>query len=267
VTRPQVFDCFTFMNELDLLEIRLEELASVVDHFVLVEATKTFSGKEKPLVFHENRERFAKFLHKIVHVPLAYLPLAPKNPWELEAFQRNAILRGLTDARSDDLVMISDLDEIPRAGAVASFAGAAGAFVQTWYYYKLNCENVSGQPPEPLSVILRAGLLATPQDVRYHRHELVPIQEGGWHFSYLGDETTIREKIQAFSHQELNEERFTDESAIRRRVNAGEDLFDRPGFAWRFVPLDERFPRFVRENRSNLSHLIHEPVLEKSGSP
>lgn len=84
-----LFDCFTFFNELDLLEIRLEELSSVVDWFVLVEATRTFSGRPKPLYFEENKERYSKFLHKIVHVKLGYMPEKPSSAWELEAFQRN----------------------------------------------------------------------------------------------------------------------------------------------------------------------------------
>ena len=56
----EVYDCFIFYNELDLLEIRLKTLDSVVDHFVLVEATKTHRGKDKPLYFEENKERFKK---------------------------------------------------------------------------------------------------------------------------------------------------------------------------------------------------------------
>ena len=56
-----IYDCFTFFNEFDLLEIRLNELDSVVDKFVLVEATKTFSGLDKPLYFNENKNKFNKF--------------------------------------------------------------------------------------------------------------------------------------------------------------------------------------------------------------
>lgn len=54
-----IIDCFTFFNELDVLEIRLRELDGVVDRFVLVEATLTHQGKPKPLLYAENKERFA----------------------------------------------------------------------------------------------------------------------------------------------------------------------------------------------------------------
>ena len=63
-----IFDCFTFFNELDILEIRLNEMAPMVDRFVLVEARKTFQGADKPLYFDQNKARFTPFLDKIEHV-------------------------------------------------------------------------------------------------------------------------------------------------------------------------------------------------------
>jgi beta-1,4-mannosyl-glycoprotein beta-1,4-N-acetylglucosaminyltransferase len=63
-----VFDCFPFYNELDILEIRLNVLNEVVDYFILVESTRTFSGKKKELVFDKNKDRFSEFKHKIRHV-------------------------------------------------------------------------------------------------------------------------------------------------------------------------------------------------------
>jgi hypothetical protein len=66
--KPKVFDCFLFFNEFDVLDIRLNELNDKVDKFILVESTKGFSNKDKPLYFLENKERYAKFLDKIVHV-------------------------------------------------------------------------------------------------------------------------------------------------------------------------------------------------------
>ena len=74
---PKVYDCFTFFNELDLLEVRLNELDGVVDRFVLCESPYTFRGQPKPLVFQENRARFARFLPKIEHVVVDDLPRNP----------------------------------------------------------------------------------------------------------------------------------------------------------------------------------------------
>jgi hypothetical protein len=261
VVRRQVFDCFTFFNELDLLEVRLEELNSAVDWFVLVEAGRTFSNKPKPFVFKENARRFAKFLHKIIPISLALLP-ERGSTWSLEAFQRDAILLGLTQCGPDDYVLISDLDEIPRARTVHELATSgwdAGVLSMPTYYYKFNCKNMAGEVSQPLTVFTKRRLLTTPQEARGTRFGLPWIPNAGWHFSYLGNETKIREKIDAFSHQELNTPEFTDPRKLTARVHGARDLFERPGYRWEFVPLDETFPRFVRENQERFAHLI-EPV-------
>lgn len=118
----RVYDCFTFFNELDLLEIRLNELDPVVDYFVLVEATKTFSGKQKPLYYNENRKLFSQFSDRIIHVVVDDMPtVINNNRWPLETFQRKCIWRGLHSCVSNDIVLISDVDEIPTAALVKDF--------------------------------------------------------------------------------------------------------------------------------------------------
>ena len=116
--RPRVFDCFTFFNELDLLEVRLNELAPVVDVFVIAEATRTFTGKEKPLYFKENSARFAPFLDRMVHVVVDDFP-DTSSSWTREIHQRDCVRRGLASAGPEDILLLSDVDEIPRAGSVA----------------------------------------------------------------------------------------------------------------------------------------------------
>jgi beta-1,4-mannosyl-glycoprotein beta-1,4-N-acetylglucosaminyltransferase len=69
-----IFDCFIFFNEFELLEIRLNELNDVVDKFVLVEATKTHQGKDKPLYFEENKKRFSDFSNKMIHIAVSDYP-------------------------------------------------------------------------------------------------------------------------------------------------------------------------------------------------
>ena len=87
----KIYDCFTFYNELDLLEMRLEILSDSVDFFVLVEANKTHSGREKELFFQDNKERFAKFSEKIIHVVVEDMPVIspgytePVGIWEIKS--------------------------------------------------------------------------------------------------------------------------------------------------------------------------------------
>ncbi len=265
--RPQVFDCFTFFNELELLEVRLEELNPVVDWFVLVEAARTFSNKPKPLYFRENKRRFGKFLHKILPVSLAFMP-QKASTWSLEAFQRDGITLGLTHCQTSDFVMIGDVDEIPRARSVREFVASGwekAVFSMPTYYYKFNCKNVEGEVEQPLTVVMRRSLLSTPQEARGRRFALPSIPDAGWHFSYLGDERRIQQKIEAFSHQEFNVPEFTDREKLKGRVEGARDVFDRPGYRWEYVPLDDSFPGFVRDNQERFGHLI-QPVETKVAS-
>ena len=110
----KIYDCFTFFNELDLLEIRLNELNNSVDYFVIVEATRTQTGIPKKLYFSENKERYKSFNKKIIHIIVNDMPDITKNSsWVLENYQRNQIMRGLVKCNDNDIIFISDLDEIP----------------------------------------------------------------------------------------------------------------------------------------------------------
>ena len=119
----RVFDCFPLFNEIDLLELRLNELWDVVDVFVIVEAKKTFTGKRKPMCLPDNEERLAKYIHKIRYVVVEDFPDGMSN-WGKEEYQRNAIKKGLSDVLPDDILIFSDLDEIPRAMVVKSIVDA-----------------------------------------------------------------------------------------------------------------------------------------------
>src|SRR3954451_4428807 len=97
-----IYDCFTFFNELDVLEIRLHVLEEVVDRFVLVEARQTFQRDAKPLYYAENRDRFASFADRIEHVVVEEFPEEATGTWGCEAWQRNAIRLGIADANVGD---------------------------------------------------------------------------------------------------------------------------------------------------------------------
>ena len=106
-----LYDCFTFSDELDLLDIRLAELSPVVDTFVIAEAPVTFQGKPKPLYYQENKARFSQYARQIRHVIVDDMP-DTQNAWDRERHQRNSLKLGLKDATADSMVLISDADEI-----------------------------------------------------------------------------------------------------------------------------------------------------------
>ncbi len=107
-----VYDSFQFFNELDILKLRMNVLNDVVDYFVISESTVTFSGDPKPLYYNENKEMFKEFEHKIIH------NIVDDTPMDCDAFMRDhhqkcAVARGLKDCKPDDIVIFSDVDEIP----------------------------------------------------------------------------------------------------------------------------------------------------------
>jgi len=155
----KIFDCFSFSHELDILEIRLNELNDVVDVFVLTESEQTFTGLKKELTFLENKDRFQKFLHKIRYIqaaPINNLPTIDDyktgehcmSCWQREYHQMNAFNKALYDAQPEDLIMINPVDEIPRAEVLKKIIPTIDkphCCILDLYFYKLNLMAVNNQ--------------------------------------------------------------------------------------------------------------------------
>ena len=135
-----IFDCFSYLDEDLLLEIRLNILNDYVDYFVIVEGDKTWQNNYKKLKFDINK--FPKFRDKIIYVPVTDMPDGD-DPYLRENFQRNCILRGLKKSSDEDLIIISDLDEIPNPRKIDSFKAKMkyAVFKQKHYYYKINLQS------------------------------------------------------------------------------------------------------------------------------
>jgi beta-1,4-mannosyl-glycoprotein beta-1,4-N-acetylglucosaminyltransferase len=154
-SEPQVkiYDCFPFFNEIDILKIRIEELKDVVDKFVLVEANKTHSGKEKNLYFQELKNEFDVYKEQIVSYTVEDMPeidhtlSIEQQRWPGEIYQRNCIYKALQQLQcnDNDIILISDVDEIPRADKISEAAKLIlennhdyVVFVQDLYYFNFN---------------------------------------------------------------------------------------------------------------------------------
>lgn len=238
-----LIDCFTFYNELDMLECRLDYLYDKVDKFVLVEASITHSGKTKPMYFAENKERYRRYLDKIIHVSIDIDPSQynwkhdqSKNfdnaSWHVENLQRNGILKGIKDLPNNAVIMISDLDEIPNKDAidraVRMLSSKQSVSMETrQFYYNLGQCLVE---PWPATVLARAQYvkIISPQKLRDSKNNMLWIKNGGWHLTYFGDASAIQNKIMNFAHQEYNRDQFTDLNYIEQRVKNGEELYGRP---------------------------------------
>ena len=218
----KIIDCFTFYNELKILDLRLAELKDVVDHFVLVEATKTFSGKSKKLYFDEIKSKYNDY--PISHVVVDDMP--EKNcAWSKEYHQRRSIIRGLTNLVLDDqdILVLTDADEIPDPETINYIAQQGlvdfAALEMDHYYYNLRCKWQDKWTPHPkifkYSTFKKIGDF---QKLRCHPYKIC-IPKGGWHFSYFGDVNFIINKLESFAHQEYNNEEYKNPEKIQKHID------------------------------------------------
>lgn len=268
----KIYDCFTFYNELDLLELRFQELYDHVDHFVLVEANRTFQNNTKPFYFGEKQYRFAKYMDKVIHVQVEDMPI-DTDAWGREAHQRNAIARGIADANDDDIVIVSDLDEIIRPETVNELRNDTQT--QIWglrmplFYFKFNYMlTTTDSIYTTWAMACRKHLLTSAEDLRrnrfslnsfglhYNQNGIRMMEHAGWQFSYLGDTEFARSKIQSFAHVETNRPEVVDSLDIERSVANGDGLG--PSAVERFAPvkIDSYMPKSIQNDPDKYSNYI-----------
>lgn len=246
--KQRIIDAILFFNELDLLEIRFEELYEHVDHFVIVESTKTFTNQKKPLFFHENKERFEKWQDKIVHYVVNDMPkdvseeelknLIPNenirtNNFLREIHQRNSIGIALKEIKPDyeDIIIVSDVDEFPNHKKFKSLNDnlpfGPVIFKQKWFVWNVELEKMHhwmGSSAFYYSHYIKNKNII--QELRDKRWEEQPndfyIQKnGGWHFSWFGDYDFIRDKVFSFAHDEIATDFWLKDENIQSLIDDG----------------------------------------------
>ena len=254
-----------YFDEDLVLDIRLNTLHKKVDKFIIAEATKNHAGQDKKLNF--KIENFSKFKDKINYLIIDDLPInvtSPKKGWHenhmRDQFQRNALERGYNEFNDEDLVMISDIDEIPNPEKIKEFniKNKYACFLQKNYQSKINLLNIT-EGDWVGTKICQKKYLKSPQWLRDMKtkkksfwkifsNKLQLINNGGWHFSFLKEPSSIRNKILSYSHQEYNREEFTDVDLIKNKIIKGEDLFSR-NIKYKKMKIDETFPKYITENK------------------
>jgi beta-1,4-mannosyl-glycoprotein beta-1,4-N-acetylglucosaminyltransferase len=253
----KVYDCFTFFNELEILKIRLEEYFDLVDYFVLVESRYTHQNNPKPLFFNENKDKFSKYLTKIIHIivedkPIDFDPIRDKK-WVLENFQRNCIGRGLLNCTSNDIIIVSDVDEIIDREVLSKALSNDFdkiAFGLKHYAYYLNSEIVKDKnyKYQFLSffsksyyykylkkkywfgpVLSKYSEFDSPQSSRNIREELHLFDrlylDAGWHFTYLGGVERIINKLDALN-EEFDYSPYKNKEYLSERLRLKKDIFN-----------------------------------------
>tara|TARA_B100001059_G_C17721217_1_gene520830 strand:- start:75 stop:890 length:816 start_codon:yes stop_codon:yes gene_type:complete len=266
----KLIDCFMYFDEDLMLDIRLNTLNEYVDKFVIAEATLDHAGNKKKLNF--DIKNFSKFKKKINYLIIEDLPKTVgefKKDWKPEhirdQFQRNSLVRGYQQYGDEDLIMISDLDEIPNPKKISEFNinNKSGCFVQKNFQSKLNLLNTTETFWSGTRISQKKNI-KSPQWLRNIKTKKRPfwkiykpkkpqlILNGGWHFSYLKKPEGISKKITSFAHQEFNKDEFTDIKKIQEKINTKTDIFGRD-FKYEKVEIDNSFPEYIIKNREKFN--------------
>lgn len=294
----KIYDSFLFFNELDLLEIRLTMLEPYVDYFVISECDYTFSGKEKPFYFEDNKDKFSKFMDKIIHIkhyktneyndlPNIYednkkiifdnliknylnIKNTPetdngKEHWCREYLQREYVGLGLSECNDDDIIIFSDLDEIPRPEIIKNISKlnikCEKYFVYSvgLQYYINNLSNTNWLG----SVISSYGNMknVSLNNLRKYRGNYTPIQNGGWHLSFMGGVERIKMKLDSYGHQEYNNDSV--KSNIESRLKQNTDILNRNNYSSRPEIEQCYFEDMIEFDLNNYPINIIELIKEK----
>ena len=256
-----------YFDEDLMLDLRLNVLNNVADKFVIVESKTDHSGNPKKLNF--DIKNFKKFSNKIKYLVVDTLPVRKKifsiswrnePSWLRENFQRNYLQEGFKNEHDNDLVMISDIDEIPDPKKIKNFNKEKkyACFVQKNFQQKLNLLNATIPNWYGTKICIKK-FLKSPQWLRnikikkkfwkiYRPNPPQLIFDGGWHFSFLKNSKNISRKIRSYAHQEYNKEEFFDVKTIDDKISQSKDILGRD-FYYKKIELDNTYPEFILNNR------------------
>lgn len=238
-----IIDCFTFFNEEEILKIRLHELSNVVDKFLIVESSTTFSGKNKQCYFYQIGDWIEPFMNQIDYL-FVEMPDQEMTVWDREYFQRNIISQYVSEFNTSDVMaIISDVDEIPRPSIIPNLYPLCQLDVVQYMW------NFNWQVPQHCNQGARPVCATSDQLKRFSAQELraadlAKIPNAGWHFSYFTD---FRTKIESFAHTEYNLVEYKKREHIQYCRKYGIDPFDR--FPLKWSEIDGSYPLYVQQNK------------------
>jgi len=268
-----LYDCFMYFDEDVMLDLRLHTLNEHVDTFVIAEATRDHAGKEKKLNF--DYKNFSKFKDKIKYLVIDDLPInvkSEKKNWApnhlRDQHQRNSLSRGFENCNENDLIMISDIDEIPNPSKLSEFKikNKYACFMQKNFQSKINLINITDKYWMGTKICQKK-YLKNPQWLRniktkkrpfwkvYKPKEPQLIFDGGWHFSFLKKPEDIAKKIKSYSHQEFYKEEFINVEKIATRIKNKQDIFDR-NIKYEKIEIDSSFPKYILDNKEKFKDWI-----------
>lgn len=248
----KIYDAFQFFNELELLEIRFNELYDVVDNFIIVESTKTHQNNPKPLYFWENRDRFSPFLDKVIHH--VFDPKEYPYSWYIENEQRNQLKNANFTMQEGDVFLLSDADEILNKETVIKIKENNNFFRENSFtaVMKMSYNYINTIVTEPWDIAGWRGTVIIPYNLynkfnlqffRDQKDKLPRVENAGWHFSFIGGADRIKNKIESYAHSEYNLKDLKDLNQINDRIKALKDPLDRDYIKLKIEKDLSKFPK------------------------
>lgn len=253
--KPKIYDCILFSNEVELLDLRLKMLDEYVDVFVVLESPWSFHGKPKEMVSEKHKDLFSN--PKVRHIVYEDLPYIgnvngiKKRSKANEIFSRDCSIRGLYDANDEDIIMLSDVDELPNMKKVIANLHriddenihkldypefpCLGLHMPTFIYY-VDCISNKPYVTTILSKYKNYIKFKSPGWLRKKRIGAIKklggpnlVMDGGWHYSYIGGVKRIQDKLSILGSIHVCTDEFRNEAHINRCLNEGEDVLKRKG--------------------------------------
>ena len=241
-----LIDSFLFFNEAELAELRIKYLNKIVDYFVIVEANITHQGKKKdwnfPKILENNLKEFSnKIKYHQINIDQEKLKkeeswiiddIKGDDAWKVDNYQRNYIKTACKDFSNDDILIISDVDEIPSIKKLefiisSDFKKIAPVALEQ-HLFHLDCNYVRLESWRgSIVTTIKVCKEHSPQKFRRLRNRISHLIDAGWSFSSFGGYERVKEKIEAYAHSEHNNEKFKSREHIINCQKTGADLFHR----------------------------------------
>ena len=273
----KIFDCFMFYDEELLLDIRLNILDKYVDFFIIVESEYFHNGKKRQLKFNINK--FKKFKNKIIYIkhknmPSEVIKLENADSEGVKSYkmifnahlrendQRNHILNGLKKANDNDLILISDIDEIPNFNSIdlSKINDQIIMFEQEMFYYKFNrylpnfkwygtkaCKKKNLTNPQWLRNIKNKKYSFWRLDTFFSNNKYINktfIKNGGWHFSNIKNAKDIELKLKSYLHHRDYESEELGYSKIKKLIKSNKTIYD--------MSVDKKSKKYGDDKRKKL---------------
>ena len=284
----RIFDCFMYFDEEMILDVRLNTLNKFVDYFVIAESKFTHSGKKRNLNFNINK--FEKFKDKIIY--LIYdkedqgIEIINENDHKndkarktimnavkRENGQRNYLQKGLDAAENEDIILISDVDEIPNLINIdfANFKNKIIQFKQEMFYYKFNlvlpkllwtgtkgCRKKNLISPQWLRNIKDRKYSILRPDIFFSKKKysnIFFVKNGGWHFTNIKAPKDIKNKLSSYLHHIEYDEKPLDVNEIENIINKKTAIYD--------LNLDKKLNKLGEGNKLESYDLNKLPIYIK----